>query len=55
MWLKCCLVSPVFIHSDVLYGAQFNTGLWRGGGTDSTAQQAAGNESNSMVGKLSLS
>ncbi|XP_048052819.1 zinc finger protein 623 isoform X1 [Megalobrama amblycephala] len=35
--------------NDVLYGSQFNTGLWRGGGTDSTAQQAAENESNSMT------
>jgi len=49
------IVSPLFIHSVVLYGAQFNTGLWRGGATDSTPQQAVTlNESNSMVGKLSL-
>lgn len=38
----------------MLYGAQFNSGLWRGGGTDSAAQQD-GNETNNMVGKpLSL-
>ncbi|XP_016095144.1 zinc finger protein 90 homolog isoform X1 [Sinocyclocheilus grahami] len=40
--------------NDVLYGAQFNSGLWRGGGTDSTAQQAV-NESNSMAGDAVLS
>ncbi|XP_051758507.1 zinc finger protein 33B isoform X3 [Ctenopharyngodon idella] len=40
--------------NEVLYGAQFNTGLWRGGGTDSTAQQA-GNESNSMTGDAVIS
>ncbi|XP_067297310.1 uncharacterized protein si:ch211-89o9.6 isoform X2 [Pseudorasbora parva] len=34
--------------NDALFGAQFNTGLWRGGGTDTTAQQAV-NESNSMT------
>ncbi|KTG05760.1 hypothetical protein cypCar_00019052 [Cyprinus carpio] len=40
--------------NDVLYGAQFNSGLWRGGGTDSAAQQAV-NESNSMTGDAVLS
>uniref|UniRef100_A0A8C1K4R5 C2H2-type domain-containing protein n=1 Tax=Cyprinus carpio TaxID=7962 RepID=A0A8C1K4R5_CYPCA len=40
--------------NDVLYGAQFNSGLWRGGGTDSAAQQAV-NESNSMTGDAALS
>lgn len=34
----------------MLYGAQFNSALWRGGGTDSAAQQDE-NETNNMVGK----
>ncbi|XP_050968413.1 zinc finger protein 90 homolog isoform X1 [Labeo rohita] len=40
--------------NDVLFGAQFNSGLWRGGGTDSTAQPAV-NESNNMTGDAVLS
>ncbi|KAK2909066.1 hypothetical protein Q8A67_004903 [Cirrhinus molitorella] len=40
--------------NDVLYGAPFNSGLWRGGGTDSAAQQAV-NESNNMTGDAVLS
>ncbi|KAK7166039.1 hypothetical protein R3I93_005968 [Phoxinus phoxinus] len=40
--------------NDVLYGAQFNPGLWRGRGTDSTPQQAV-NESNSMTGDAVIS
>ncbi|XP_043094663.1 zinc finger and SCAN domain-containing protein 21 isoform X2 [Puntigrus tetrazona] len=39
--------------SDVLYGAQFNSGLWRGGGTDSAAQQD-NNEANNMTGETML-
>ncbi|XP_058628560.1 zinc finger protein 90 isoform X2 [Onychostoma macrolepis] len=38
----------------VLYGAQFNSGLWRGGGTDSAAQQDE-NETNNMTGDAVLS
>ncbi|XP_016420579.1 zinc finger protein 90-like isoform X3 [Sinocyclocheilus rhinocerous] len=40
--------------NDVLYGAQFNSGLWRGGGTDSAAQQVE-NETNNMTGDAVLS
>ncbi|XP_059407336.1 zinc finger and BTB domain-containing protein 49-like [Carassius carassius] len=40
--------------NDVLYGAQFNSGLWRGGGTDSAAHPAV-NESNSLTGDAVLS
>ncbi|XP_026103220.1 zinc finger protein 90 homolog isoform X1 [Carassius auratus] len=40
--------------NDVLYGAQFNSGLWRGEGTDSAAQPAV-NESNSLTGDAVLS
>ncbi|XP_016088279.1 zinc finger and SCAN domain-containing protein 2-like isoform X1 [Sinocyclocheilus grahami] len=40
--------------NDVLYGAQFNSGLWRGGGTDSAAQQVE-NVTNNMTGDAVLS
>lgn len=40
--------------NDVLYGAQFNSALWRGGGTDSAAQQEE-NETNNMTGDAVLS
>ncbi|XP_051559985.1 uncharacterized protein si:ch211-89o9.6 isoform X2 [Myxocyprinus asiaticus] len=34
--------------NDAMYGTNFNRGLWRGGGTDSTAQQQTVKENNSM-------
>ncbi|XP_059410371.1 zinc finger and BTB domain-containing protein 49-like isoform X3 [Carassius carassius] len=40
--------------NDVLYGAQFNSALWRRGGTDSSAQQDE-NETNNMTGDAVLS
>ncbi|XP_051559459.1 uncharacterized protein LOC127444226 isoform X2 [Myxocyprinus asiaticus] len=38
--------------NDTMYGAQFNRGLWRGGGTDSTAQKTVkeNNNMDSMAG-----